>query len=312
MWSGGCFREFAITLAVTIVISAVVALTLVPMMCAKILRHQQPSEMLWIARKSREWFDALIARYGRLLNWVLDHQPLTLLVAVATLALTVFLYIVIPKGFFPVQDTGLIQGISVASPSVSFAAMSERQQALAAVVLDDPDVDSLTSFIGVDGTNTTLNSGRFLINLKPRDQRQLGQRHYPAAAEGDRKGRRDHTLYAAGTGFARSTRRSADPSTNSCWRTPIRPSSQLWVPKLLQRLEQIPQIEDVGSTFSQNGLSAYVQIDRPTAGRFGITPADRRQCALRSPTANASFRRSLPSRTSIGSSSRPIRCSSNR
>ena len=138
--------------------------------------------MSLVARKSQEWFDRLIAEYGRLLNWVLDHQPLTLLVAVATLVLTVFLYIVIPKGFFPVQDTGLIQGISEASPSVSFAAMSERQQALADAILQDPDVVSLSSFIGVDGTNTTLNSGRFLINLKPRDERSsVGQRHHPPA-----------------------------------------------------------------------------------------------------------------------------------
>src|SRR5260370_28031383 len=169
---GRLFREFAITLAVTIVISAVVALTLVPMMCAKILRHRRASELSLVARKGQQWFDALIAQYGRLLNWVLDHQPLTLLVALGTLGLTVFLYIVIPKGFFPVQDTGLIQGISEAEPSVSFEAMAQRQQALAAAILKDTDVVSLSSFIGVDGTNSTLNTGRFLINLKPRDDRR--------------------------------------------------------------------------------------------------------------------------------------------
>src|SRR5215470_5892436 len=169
---GRLFHEFAITLAVTIVISAVVSLTLVPMMCAKILRYRRPSEMSQVARKTQQWFDALIAQYGRLLNWVLDHQSLTLLVAVGTLGLTVFLYIVIPKGFFPVQDTGLIQGISEAAPSVSFEAMAQRQQALAAAILKDPDVVSLSSFIGVDGTNPTLNSGRFLINLKPRAERR--------------------------------------------------------------------------------------------------------------------------------------------
>src|SRR5437588_1343596 len=142
------------------------------MMGAKVRRHRRPSEMSTLARNSQEWFDSMIAGYGRLLSWVLDHQPLTLLVAVATLLLTVFLYIVIPKGFFPIQDTGLIQGISEASPSVSFDAMARRQQELAAVILKDPDVASLSSFIGVDGTNPTLNTGRFLINLKPRDQRQ--------------------------------------------------------------------------------------------------------------------------------------------
>src|SRR5205823_13417818 len=128
-------------------------------------------QMSPVARKSQEWFDALIAQYGRSLDWVLDHQPLTLLVAVVTLVLTVFLYIAIPKGFFPVQDTGLIQGISEASPTVSFAAMAERQQALAAVILQDADVVGLSSFIGVDGTNATLNSGRMLINLRPRSER---------------------------------------------------------------------------------------------------------------------------------------------
>ncbi|MBV9965044.1 MAG: efflux RND transporter permease subunit, partial [Alphaproteobacteria bacterium] len=162
---GRLFREFAITLSVTIIISAVVSLTLVPMMCAKLLRHQPPERMSRFARTTQEWFDRVIAEYGRLLTWVLDHQPLTLLVAIATLALTVLLYLVIPKGFFPVQDTGLIQGITDAPPAVSFAAMAERQQALAGAVLKDPDVVSLSSFIGVDGTNTTLNSGRMLINL---------------------------------------------------------------------------------------------------------------------------------------------------
>src|SRR5215467_6352782 len=169
---GRLFREFAITLSVTILVSAFVSLTLTPMMCAKLLRHRPPTEMSRVGRVTQEWFDAGIAWYGLLLNWVLDHQPLTLLVAVGTLGLTVFLYIIIPKGFFPVQDTGLIQGISEAAPSVSFEAMARRQQALAAVILKDPDVVSLSSFIGVDGTNPPLNTGRFLINLKPLDQRR--------------------------------------------------------------------------------------------------------------------------------------------
>ncbi|HUC11474.1 MAG TPA: MdtB/MuxB family multidrug efflux RND transporter permease subunit [Stellaceae bacterium] len=270
---GRLFREFAITLAVTIVISAVVALTLVPMMCAKILRHQPPSEMSLVARKSQEWFDRLIAGYGRLLSWVLDHQPLTLLVAVATLALTVFLYIVIPKGFFPVQDTGLIQGISVASPSVSFAAMSERQQALANVILNDPDVLSLTSFIGVDGTNTTLNSGRFLINLKPRDQRDLSASDVIRRLENEVAGVPGITLYmqpvqdlTIDATVSRSQYQFVLEDANAA-------EFAKWVPKLMQRLQQIPQITDVGSTFSDNGLSAYVDIDRATAARFGITPA---------------------------------------
>jgi multidrug efflux pump len=270
---GRLFREFAITLAVTIGISAVVALTLVPMMCARILRHRRPAEMSLVARRSRAWFDALIAGYGHLLNRVLDHQPLTLSVAVATLALTVFLYVVIPKGFFPVQDTGLIQGISVASPSVSFAAMAERQQALAAAVLRDPDVSSLTSFIGVDGTNTTLSSGRLLIDLKPRDERR--------AAVGDIIRRLEQEV-AQVAGIRLYLQPVQDLTIDA---TVSRSQYQfvledanpaefaVWVPKLLQRLQEIPYLAEVGTTFSENGLSAFVRIDRATAARFGITPA---------------------------------------
>jgi multidrug efflux pump len=168
---GRLFHEFAITLAVTIVISAIVSLTLVPMMCARLLRHKPPEQTGRFERVTGRFFDTVIARYGIALNWVLDRQVTTLLVAVATLVLTIVLYVTIPKGFFPVQDTGLIQGISQASQSTSYAAMAEHQQALAAVILKDPDVVSLSSFIDVDGTNATLNSGRFLINLRPRDQR---------------------------------------------------------------------------------------------------------------------------------------------
>src|SRR5437762_3336645 len=270
---GRLFREFAITLAVTIVISAVVALTLVPMMCAKILRHRGASEMSFVARKSRQWFDELIAQYGRLLTWVLDHQPLTLLVAVGTLGLTVFLYIVIPKGFFPVQDTGLIQGISEAAPSVSFEAMARRQQALAAAILKDPDVVSLSSFIGVDGTNPTLNSGRFLINLKPRDERiatasdvirRLAQE--TAGVTGIRlymQPVQDLTIDAT---ISRSQYQFSLQDANP-------DEFPIWVPRLLQRLAQIPEIEDVSSSYTESGLSAYIEIDRSTAGRLGITPA---------------------------------------
>jgi multidrug efflux pump len=270
---GRLFREFAITLAVTIVISAVVALTLVPMMCAKILRHRPPSEMSLVARKSQQWFDSLIAQYGRLLTWVLDHQPVTILVAVATLGLTVFLYIVIPKGFFPVQDTGLIQGISEAPPSVSFAAMSQRQQALAAAILKDPDVVSLSSFIGVDGTNPTLNTGRFLINLKPRDQRSTSASDVIRRLERETQDVSGITLYmqpvqdlTIDATVSRSQYQFVLEDAN--------PSEfATWVPKLLERLEKIPQIEEVASNFAENGLSAYILIDRSTAGRFGITPA---------------------------------------
>jgi multidrug efflux pump len=270
---GRLFREFAITLAVTIIISAIVSLTLVPMMCAKLLRHRPPQEMSPIARRSQEWFDRVIAEYGRLLNWVLDHQPLTLLVAVVTLVLTVLLYIAIPKGFFPVQDTGLIQGITEAPPSVSFAAMSERQQALAAAILKDPDVVSLSSFIGVDGTNTTLNSGRMLINLKPRNERTATASDIIRRINGEIGGIAGISLYmqpvqdltidaTISRGQYQFSLQDANPDEFA-----------IWVPRLLQRLQQIPQIEDVGTSYAENGLSAYVLIDRATAGRFGITPA---------------------------------------
>jgi multidrug efflux pump len=270
---GRLFREFAITLAVTIVISAVVALTLVPMMCARILRHRRASEMSLVAHKSQEWFDALIAQYGKLLNWVLDHQPLTLLVAVGTLGLTVFLYIVIPKGFFPVQDTGLIQGISEAEPSVSFEAMAQRQQALGAAILKDPDVVSLSSFIGVDGTNSTLNTGRFLINLKPRDERRTSASDVIRRLERETQDVAGISLYmqpvqdlTIDATVSRSQYQfvleDANPNDFSTW-----------VPKLLDRLQQLPQLEDVSSNYAENGLSAYILIDRPTAARFGITPA---------------------------------------
>src|SRR5437868_6363113 len=270
---GRLFREFAITLGVTIVISAVVALTLVPMMCAKILRHRRPAEMSWLARNSQEWFDSMIAGYGRLLRAVLAHQPRTLLVAVATLLLTVFLYIVIPKGFFPIQDTGLIQGISEASPSVSFDAMARRQQELAAVILKDPDVASLSSFIGVDGTNPTLNTGRFLVNLKPRDQRRT------SASDVIRRLTRETQDVAGIALFMQPVQDLTIDATvsRSQYNFVLEDANPneftAWVPKLLDRLQQIPELEDVTSNFGENGLSAYIQIDRATAARFGITPA---------------------------------------
>src|ERR1700681_1279029 len=243
---GRLFREFAITLSVTILISAFVSLTLTPMMCARLLRHRPPQQMSPIARRSQEWFDRVIAEYGRVLNWVLDHQPLTLLVAIITLGLTVFLYVAIPKGFFPVQDTGLIQGISEASSSVSFAAMAERQQALATAILKDPDVVSLSSFIGVDGTNPTLNTGRMMINLKPRNERTLSASDIIHRLQGEVAGVTGVTLYmqpvqdltidaTVSRGQYQFALEDANPDEFA-----------VWMPRLLQRLQQIPQIEDVG------------------------------------------------------------------
>jgi multidrug efflux pump len=270
---GRLFREFAITLSVTILISAVVSLTLVPMMCAKLLRQHREEEMSAVARKSQQRFDAVVRGYGRLLDRVLDHQPLTLVVAVLTLVLTVVFYIAIPKGFFPVQDTGLIQGISEAPPSVSYAAMAERQQALAAVVLQDPDVVSLSSFIGVDGANTTLNSGRMLINLKPRHQRAA------TASDIARRLQRELTQVHGITLYMQPVQDLTIDATIS--RGQYQFSLQdanpaefaVWVPRLIERLRQVPQITDVTTPFTEQGLSAFVRIDRATAARFGITPA---------------------------------------
>src|SRR5262249_6550676 len=169
---GRLFREFAVTLSVTILVSALVSLTLTPMMCARMLRHKPEAEQWWFYRGSEHVFNGIIACYGATLRWVLRHQGITLVVALGTLVTTVWLYLIVPKGFFPVQNTGVILGISEAPQSISFTAMADRQQALAQVILHDPAVESLSSFIGIDGTNMTLNSGRIQINLKPLEERQ--------------------------------------------------------------------------------------------------------------------------------------------
>jgi len=270
---GRLFREFAITLAVSILISAVVSLTLTPMMCSKLLRHRPEREQGRFYRKSGAFFDAVIARYGVMLNWVLDRQGATLLVAVGTLVLTVLLYIYVPKGFFPVQDTGVIQGISEAPQSISFSAMSERQQRLAQVVLRDPAVESLSSFIGVDGINTTLNSGRMLINLKA-----LGEREGVRASDVIR---RLQPKLAAVEGISLYMQPVQDLTIEDrVSRTQYQFSVvdanpdelYLWVPRLVERLRAIPQLADVASDLQLQGLQAYVEIDRDTASRLGITP----------------------------------------
>jgi len=270
---GRLFREFAITLAVTILISAAVSLTVVPMACAKFLRRPEETKETRFQRWAREKFDGLIRAYGRALGVVLDHQGVTLIVAVATLALTTLLYVVVPKGFFPVQDTGLIQGISEAAQSISYASMAEHQQALAAAVLKDPDVESLSSFIGVDGSNTTLHSGRLLINLKPSDERSSTITEVIRRLQQETAEVPGISLYmqpvqdlTIDTTVSRTEYQfileDANPDE----------LAQL-VPKLVDKLNQTPEVADVASDLAENGLSAYVTIDRDTAGRFGITPA---------------------------------------
>jgi len=270
---GRLFREFAVTLAVSILISAAVSLTLTPMMCARLLRHVPEERQNRFERASGRFFERVIARYGVMLDWVLERQPATLIVAIGTLVLTVLLYILVPKGFFPVQDTGIIQAISDAPESISYAAMAERQQALARAILQDPAVESLASFIGVDGQNATLNSGRMLINLKPKGQRdadaigvieRLKQR--VADVEGIQLYMQPVQDLTIETRVSRTeyqfTLDSADADALA-----------QWVPRIVERLSRLPQLADVASDLQSNGLQAYVQIDRAAAGRLGITPA---------------------------------------
>jgi multidrug efflux pump len=270
---GRLFREFAITLSVTILFSAVVSLTLVPMMSARILRRVDESKESLFARKSREGFDWLIARYDSALQWVLDNQVLTLLVAVVTVVITALLYVAIPKGFFPTQDTGVIQGISQAEPTVSYAAMSRVQLGLAQAILKDQDVVSLTSFIGVDGTNTTLNNGRFLINLKPFDDRASDVTGVIARLQQEVASVPGVTLYlqpvqdlTIDTSVSRTQYQFVLEDANP-------DELATWTAKLVTALGEQPELQDIASDLQQNGLSAYITVDRDTAGRFGITPA---------------------------------------
>jgi multidrug efflux pump len=270
---GRLFHEFAVTLAVTIVISAIVSLTLVPMLCAKLLRHRPDSARNRFDLGAERAFDWLVHHYGRALNWVLDRERTTLAVAAVTLGITVALYVVIPKGFFPSQDTGEIQGISEAAQSISYAAMAERQQALADAILKDPDVIGLSSFIGVDGTNPTLNVGRFLIVLKPRDQRRL------TATEIIRRLERKVADVAGISLYLQPVQDLTVASTVS--RTQYQFVLQdanpaefaTWVPRLLERLRARPELADVTSDMQQQGRALDIVIDRATAARFGITPA---------------------------------------
>ena len=270
---GRLFREFAITLAVAILISAVVSLTLTPMMCARLLRHVPEEKQGRFYRVTGKWFDAIIHRYGEMLNWVLDRQFATLMVATGTVVLTVLLYIVVPKGFFPVQDTGVIQGISEAPQSVSFASMAERQQMLARVILEDPAVASVSSFIGVDGVNTTLNSGRMFINLKPHEQRnvsatQIIERLKPKVAKLEGIALYMQTVQDL-TIEDRVSRTQYQFTLEDA--NPDELASE--TRRLVEKLSTLPQLADVVSDLQDQGLQAYLNIDRDTAARLGITPA---------------------------------------
>jgi multidrug efflux pump len=271
---GRLFREFAITLAVAILISAIVSLTLTPMMCAKLLHPKKPHDKKEACQLAGSgWFDKMIAAYGRSLKWVLRRQKLTMLVFAATVALTVYLYIVIPKGFFPTQDTGIIQGISEAPQDVSFPAMAEYQQKLAAIILEDPAVESLSSFIGVDGVNTTPNSGRFLINLKPKAERktELGEiinRLKPKLASLS-----GVTLFLQAVQDL--TMENKVSRTQYQFTLEAADSEELnrWTHKLVDKLSGEAEFSDVASDVQDQGQQVYVNIDRATASRLGVNTA---------------------------------------
>jgi multidrug efflux pump len=271
---GRLFREFAVTLAVTILISAVVSLTLVPMLCAKLLRtHAEDAKReSRIQRRIEAFYNRMIAEYDRLLVWVLRHQPLTLMVAVGTLVLTIVMYIAIPKGFFPLQDTGFIQAITEAGPTVSFEAMSQRQQKVAQKLLQDPDVASLSSFIGVDGTNNTINSGRLLINLKPKNERD------GVAEVMERLLDEAHSV----PGITFYLQPVQDLTTDSVvsraqyqfvLQAATASALEGFVPKLRDELRKLKEVRNISTSFLDKGLSAHVNVDRDTAARFGVTAA---------------------------------------
>jgi multidrug efflux pump len=269
---GRLFREFAVTLSITIIVSAIVSLTLTPMMCAYMLRHKPESQQGWFFRQSERVWQWIINGYARLLRIVFQNQGATLLVAVATLLLTFFLFVMIPKGFFPVQDTGVIQGVSEAPQDISFAEMSKRQQALARAILTDPAVESLSSFIGVDGNNTTLNSGRIQINLKPLEVRKISATDVIRRLQPTLEKVQGITLFmqpiqdltvedrVSRTQF-QYTVEDADPAVLATW-----------VPRLIEKLKTLPELRDVASDQTTDGLQEQLVIDRETAARLKVTP----------------------------------------
>ncbi|CAI2796976.1 MdtB/MuxB family multidrug efflux RND transporter permease subunit [Pseudomonas fluorescens group sp.] len=269
---GRLFREFAITLAVAILISLVVSLTLTPMMCARLLKREPKiEEQSRFYKASGAWIDWLIARYGSMLQWVLKHQPLTLLVAIATLGLTVCLYLVVPKGFFPVQDTGVIQGISEAPQSISFAAMSQRQQQLAKIILADPAVESLSSYIGVDGDNATLNSGRLLINLKAHGQRDLSAAQVITRLQPEIDKLVGIRLFMQPVQDLTIEDRVSRTQYQFSMSSPDAELLALWSDKLVHALSQLPELTDVASDLQDKGLQVYLVIDRDAASRLGVS-----------------------------------------
>ena len=270
---GRLFREFAVTLAVTIVLSAVVSLTLTPMMCSRILHYNPQETQGRFYKASERVFERMIAFYGRTLKWVLKYQTATLFVALATLVLTIVLYVSIPKGFFPTQDTGVIQGISQAPASISFSAMVQKQQQLADIILQDPAVENLSSFIGADGTNTTLNSGRFSINLKPLDQRSLSAADVIRRLQTSLKSVEGITLYMQPVQNLTVDDRVSRTQFQYTLEDPDANELHEWTNKLVSKMKEIPSLADVATDEQTGGLAVSLIIDRVTASRLGIAPS---------------------------------------
>jgi multidrug efflux pump len=270
---GRLFRQFAITLAVTILVSAVVSLTLTPMMSAKLLRHTPENEQGRLFRLSERAFERTIEFYGRTLRWILKHQPATLMVAIATLILTIFLYWYVPKGFFPVEDTGVIQGVSQAPEAVSFSAMARKQQSLAGVILRDPAVESLSSFIGVDGTNTTVNSGRILINLKPLAQRKATVGQIISRLQDQLAKVQGITIYLQAVQDLTVDDRVSRTQYQYTLEDPDPQELKVWTAKLVGKLQTLPALRDVATDEQNDGLGAHLVIDRRTASRLGVSSA---------------------------------------
>jgi multidrug efflux pump len=271
---GRLFREFAVTLSTTIIVSAVVSLTLTPMMCSRLLKHKPESAQGWFYRKSEAAFQAVIDFYASTLRVVLRFRFVTLLIAIATLVATIYLYIIVPKGFFPVQDTGVILGVSEAPQTVSFTSMSERQQALVAKILEDPAVESLSSFIGVDGTNTTANSGRVQINLKPLAQRKMSATDVIRRLQSSLEQVEGITLFMQPVQDLTVEDRVSRTQFQYSLEDPDPKELAYWVPQFIEKLQALPQLRDVATDAQDQGLQVRMVIDRDTASRLGVTPTD--------------------------------------
>jgi multidrug efflux pump len=268
---GRLFREFAVTLSVTIVVSAFVSLTLTPMMCALLLKHLRESEQGWFYHNSERVWESIIEFYAFTLQWVLRHRVTTLLIAIATLGVTVILYLEIPKGFFPVQDTGVILGVSEAGQRDSFEAMAQRQQQLTAIILKNNAVESLSSFIGIDGTNATLNSGRIQINLKPIEQRKRSASDIIRELQASLADVKGITLYMQPVQDLTVEDRVSRTQYQYTLEDPSPDELAYWVPKMIQRMNDIPELRDIATDQQNQGLQTTLTIDRDTASRFGIT-----------------------------------------